>query len=153
MGLFDIFKAKKENEAGDTNTDQLMVNTDELNLDELLEIAVKEPVYKPAFYKRVLTDEIIVISINVNVSDGYQYLEVGTSVELYALADGTIPLFTTIDRIFDHGVVKDDVEFLKMSGADLFSVAQGEKFIVNPHSDYKVKISPGIVQNLLDGRI
>lgn len=153
MGLFDIFKAKKEYPAGDSNTDQLMVNTDDLTLDELSEMAVKEPVYKPAFYKRILTDEIIVISINVNVSEGYQYLEVGTSVELYALPDGSIPLFTTIDRIFDNGVVKDDVEFLKMSGADLFSVAQGEKFIVNPNSDYKTKISPATVQSLLDGTI
>ncbi|MET1056137.1 MAG: SseB family protein [Pedobacter sp.] len=151
MGLFDIFKAKKENETGNNGTDQLMINTDELSLDALLEMAVKESVYKRAFYKRILTDEIIVISINVNVSEGYQYLEVGTSVELYALPDGSIPLFTTIDRIFDNGVVKDDVEFLKMSGADLFSVAQGERFVVNPHSNFKTKISPATVESLLDG--
>lgn len=151
MGLFDIFKSKKENDAEDLNTtDQLVGNTDDLSLDELLEMTVKDPAYKGAFYKRILTDEIIVISVNVNVSDGYQYLEVGTSVELFSLEDGSIPLFTTIDRIFDNGIVKDDVEFLKMSGTDLFSVAQGEKFIVNPHSDYHKKISAATVETLLD---
>jgi hypothetical protein len=153
MGLFDIFKSKKENEAEEINTDQILENTDHLTLDELLEMSINEPVYKSAFYKRILTDEIIVISINVNVSEGYQYLEVGTSVEIYALPDGSIPLFTTIDRIFDNGIVKDDVEFLKMSGADLFSVAQGEKFIVNPHSDYKKKISPATVELLLNSNL
>lgn len=153
MGFFDLFKTKKVNEGGEANTEQLLINTDELSLDALLETAIKEPVYKSAFYKRVLNDEIIVISVNVNVSEGYQYLEVGTSVELYALPDGSIPLFTTIDRIFDNGVVKDDVEFLKMSGADLFSVAQGERFVVNPHSNFKTKISPATVESLLDGRM
>jgi hypothetical protein len=153
MGLFDIFKQKKDNDLMNSNTEQLLAETEGLHLDELMEKAIKEPAYKSAFYNRILTDEIIVISVNVNVSEGYQYLEVGTSVEIYSLPDGTIPLFTTIDRIFDNGVVKDDVEFLKMSGADLFSVAQGETFIVNPHSEYKKKISASEVERLLDGRI
>jgi hypothetical protein len=153
MGLFDIFKQKKETDPLNNSNEQVMTDTEDLNLDVLMEKAIKEPAYKSAFYDRILTDEIIVISMNINVSEGYQYLAVGTSVELYSLPDGSIPLFTSVDRIFDNGVVKEDVEFLKMSGADLFSVALGETFVVNPYSEYKKKISSSEAERLLDGRI
>jgi len=153
MGLFDIFKQKKETDPLDNITEEMIAETEDMELDVLMEKAIKEPAYKSAFYNRVLTDEIIVISVNVNVSEGYQYLEVGTSVEIYSLPDGNIPLFTSIDRIFDNGVVTEDVEFLKMSGADLFSVALGETFVVNPYSEYKKKISASEAERLLDGRM
>ncbi|SEB14922.1 SseB family protein [Pedobacter hartonius] len=153
MGLFDIFKQKKETDPLDSVTEEMIAETEDMELDVLMEKAIQEPAYKSAFYSRVLTDEIIVISVNVNVSEGYQYLEVGTSVEIYSLPDGSIPLFTSIDRIFDNGIVTDDVEFLKMSGADLFSVALGETFIVNPYSEYKNKISASVAERLLDGRM
>ena len=152
MGLFDIFKQK--NETSDTSEQtrtEVMVNTEHLSTEELLEKTVKDSSYKSSLYNRILTEELIVISANVAISDTYQYLEAGTSVELYSLPGGNIPLFTSIDRIFDNGIVKEDVEFLKMSGADLFSLATGETFVVNPYSEYKKKITPSEVNDLLDG--
>lgn len=149
MGLFDIFKQKKDIDSVTTN-DQVILDTEDLTLDALVEKAVQDPAYKPAFYQRIATEEVVVISINVNVAEGYQYLEAGTSVEVYSMPDGTIPIFTAIDRIFDNGIIKDDVEFLKMSGSDLFNMAAGENFIVNPYSSFKKKISSSKAQSLLD---
>jgi hypothetical protein len=51
MGLFDIFK-KKNRQPGFTN----------LSLEDLLQKAATKPEYRPEFYKRLLSDKLVVIT-------------------------------------------------------------------------------------------
>ncbi len=46
-----------------------------------------------------------------------------------------MPIFTTTDRIFDKGIVKEQVRFLQMKASNLFEIAKGTTFILNPYSD------------------
>lgn len=153
MGLFDIFKQKKKSAIVEQLSDsqfKIIPGTEEMELTELMKNALEQPAYNPSFYHRMLTEELIVISMTPNVDEGYHYLKEGTSVELYSLPDGTIPIFTAVKRIFDKGIVKEDVQFLQMTGADLFSLTRGSAFVLNPYSDYRKEILAEEIECLLD---
>jgi hypothetical protein len=69
------------------------------------------------------------------------------------LEDGRIPVFTSTDRIFDKGIIKSQVPFMAMKGADLFNLAKGAKFILNPYSDFGKELLREEVANMLDGTV
>ena len=143
MGLLDFFK-KKQN--GQTKNDSF-------TLEQLLQKAATEPAFRAEFYKRLLTDELVVITQNSNLKDGNQTLQQGTNVNIVTYPDGKIPVFTSTDRIFDKGVVKEQVEYLQMKGENLFGLAKGATFLLNPYSDYGKELLPEEIERLLNGTI
>lgn len=144
MGLFDnIFKKKQK---GQTLKDNLP-------LEQLLQKAATEPVFRAEFYKRLLTDELVVITQNSNVQEGRHVLQQNTSVNIVSYPDGKIPVFTSTDRIFDKGIVKEQVEYMQMTGENLFGLAKGVTFLLNPYSDYGKELLPDEIERLLKGTI
>ncbi|MBK8873845.1 MAG: SseB family protein [Bacteroidetes bacterium] len=67
--------------------------------------------------------------------------------------DGKIPVFTSTERIFDKGVVKEQVEFMQMKGENLFRLAKGATFLLNPYSDYGKELLSDEVEKMLSGNI
>ena len=65
----------------------------------------------------------------------------------------TIPVFTSTDRIFDKGVVKEQVEYMQMKGENLFKITKGATFLLNPYSDYGKELLPDEIRKLLNGTI
>ena len=141
MGFFDIFKRNEKRQ------------TSGLTLEQLLKKAATEPKFREEFYKRLLTDELIVITHNSPIPRGEIVLQENTSVNIIHYDDGTIPVFTSTDRIFDKGVVKEQVEYMQMTGENLFGLAKGAKYILNPYSDYAKELLPDEIEQLLNGTI
>ena len=142
MGLFNIFKNKPSYK---TNTS--------LTLEELVQKAATEPAYRAEFYKRLLSDELVVLTENSGLPEGRQNLETDTKVSIVSYADGKIPVFTSPEKIFEKGVVKEQVEYMQMRGQNLFSLAKGATFLLNPYSYYGKELLSDEVERMLSGNI
>lgn len=91
MGLFDFFKKKSNQQA-----------LDNITLETLLQKAATElPAYRAEFYKRLLSDELIIITQNSGIQKGSQVLQEDSKVKIVSYPDGKIPVFTSTDRIFE----------------------------------------------------
>ncbi|MBX3163524.1 MAG: enhanced serine sensitivity protein SseB C-terminal domain-containing protein [Bacteroidetes bacterium] len=134
MGFFDFLKKKTENV---------------LTLEQLLQKAATEPAYIIEFYKRLLTDELVVITQGSNHQQGNVILEKDTNVNIVML-DGKIPVFTSTERIFDNGIIKEQVDYLKLKGEDLFGFTKGATFLLNPYSNLGKELLPDEIENLLN---
>jgi hypothetical protein len=142
MGLFDIFKKKPDQK---TNNG--------LTLETLVQKAATEPAYRAEFYKRLLSDELVVLTEKSGLPEGNQTLEQDTNVNIVSYADGKIPVFTSTERIFDKSVIKEQVEYMQMKGENLFGLAKGATFLLNPYSDYGKELLPDEVERMLSGNI
>jgi len=142
MGLFDIFKKKPDQK---TNNG--------LTLETLVQKAATEPAYRAEFYKRLLSDELVVLTEKSGLPEGNQTLEQDTKVNIVSYADGKIPVFTSTERIFDKSVIKEQVEYMQMKGENLFGLAKGATFLLNPYSDYGKELLPDEVERMLSGNI
>jgi hypothetical protein len=142
MGLFDFVKK---------DTEQTRLNN--LSLDMLVKKAVTEPAFRAEFYKRLLSDELVVITNKSKLEKGGQILQIGTNVNLVSYPDGKIPVFTSTERIFDKGVIKEKVEYLRMKGENLFDLTKGATFLINPYSDYGKELLPEEIEKMLSGKI
>lgn len=144
MGFFDIFKSKEE---------QTKEELPENDLEIALRMASSEAAYRPEFYNKLLSEKVFIITDESSLDNGAQTLEQGSQVSILKLKDGRIPVFTAKERIFDKEVIKEKVTYLAMKGEDLFNLAKGASFILNPYSDYGKELLPAEVEHLLNGTI
>lgn len=146
MGLFDLFKKKTDNskqgDFGDENT-----------IETTLRRASTEPAYRAEFYKKLLSEKLFVLTDKSNLPEGVQTVQENTNINLVTLTDGKIPVFTSTSKIFDKGIIKEQVPFIEMKGEDLFNLATGATFILNPYSDYGKELLPDEIKSLLQGTI
>ncbi len=143
MGLFDLFKKK---DSGD-------VFFNESDLERSLRKAATEPAYRVEFYKKLLTEKLVVLTSKTSIPAGEHTLKEDTNVDIATLEDGRIPVFTSTSKIFDKGIIKEQVSFLEMKGEDLFKLATGATFILNPYSDYGKELLPDEIKSLLNDTI
>lgn len=143
MGIFDIFKKKKTNSTFPEN-----------ELEMCLIRASSELSAQKEFYQKLLWNQLIVLTAGHETSsEGIQTLEKDTTVQFVTFEGGQIPVFTSTNRIFDKGVIKEEVPYMSLKGQDLFGVAKGATFILNPYSDYGKELIPEEIENLLNGTI
>jgi len=143
MGIFNIFKKKKEESTFPEN-----------ELEISLMNAATDASARKDFYTKLLWNELVVLSSGHNESEeGVRILEKDTEVKFITFENGQIPVFTSANRIFDKGIIKEEVPFIAMKGQNLFEVAKGATFILNPYSDYGKELLPQELENLLNGSI
>lgn len=160
MGLFDIFR-KKQTPPTPTSAPTPPAPAvpaaapvhQHQSLDTLLQRASTEVSVRAEFYKRLLSDELVVIVGGPDKPGGRVTLQKNEKVQLVTFPDGKIPLFTSTDRIFDKGIVKQEVPFLQMKGRDLFEMTRGAGFILNAYSDYGKELVPEEIAAMLNGSI
>lgn len=141
MKLSNIFKKKAIKPRSNSS----------LTLEQLLEKAVTDPAFRIAFYKRLLTDELFFLTEAPSLENGDYTLKEKTSIGMVSYEDGTIPIFTSTDRIFDKGVINQQVNFMVMTGRNLFEATQGKTFMLNPYSNYGKELYPDEIKSLLNG--
>ncbi|MCD6013476.1 MAG: hypothetical protein K0Q79_3338 [Flavipsychrobacter sp.] len=141
MGFFDFFKKKEQ----ENNSDNV--------LEGLLQRAATDPGVRADFYRKLLTEKLVVITRNDNFKSGAETLKHGMTVNIFSFDDGKIPVFTSKDRIFDKGIVKEQVQVLEVNGRDLFDFLKGATVILNPYSDYGKELLPDEITSLLSGTI
>ena len=146
MGLFNFLR-KKSNQSKPDDFEHENV------IEECLRRAATEPAYRLEFYEKLLSAKLVVLTNESSLPNGGQILKKGTTVNIVKLPDGRIPIFTSNARIFDKGVIKHEVPVLTMKGGDLFNLATGATFILNPYSDYGKELLPNEIGNLLKGTI
>ncbi|GAA4329163.1 enhanced serine sensitivity protein SseB [Mucilaginibacter gynuensis] len=145
MGIFDWLKKNV------TATSKVAEPANKL--EAVLMKAATEPAYRPEFYNLLLSEELVVITKKNDMTQGNHTLEQDTTISIATLNDGKIPVFTSTDRIFDKGVVKETVPFVAMKGEDLFKMIAGATFILNPYSDHGKELLPAEITNLLNGTV
>lgn len=143
MGLFDRLKKKKTDNTFPEN-----------ELEKLLMRAASDSSARNDFYTKLLWSELIVITNGQEeASEGTKVLEKDTTVQFVTFENGQIPVFTSTNRIFDKGIVKEQVPFMAIKGQDLFDFTKGATFILNPYSGYGKELIPQEIENLLNGSI
>lgn len=143
MGLFDLFKNKKTDATFPEN-----------ELEQSLMQAASETSAQRDFYTKLLWNQLYILTGKHPDSDkGNQTLEKDTTVLFYVFENGQIPIFTSTNRIFDNGIVKEHVPYISLKGQDLFEVAKGSTFIVNPYSKYGKILLPEEIESLMNGTI
>jgi len=142
MGLLDWLKPRKKETDNSTS-----------RLETILKKAATEPAYRNEFYKYLLSEEVVVLTKSDSLPHGSYTVKKDTTVNIWTLDDGRIPVFTSTERVFDKGVIKSQVEFMAMKGADLFGLAKGATFILNPYSDFGKELLPEEIDRLLNGII
>lgn len=135
MGLFDIFKKK------------------EPTFEALLKKAVVEPAYRIDIYARILSEKFFVLTEEGMFPQGSFITNGNTKAQVRTLNNGSVPIFTSTDRIFDGGVIKTEVCFLELEGKDLLKMSTGKALIINPYSDFGKEILPSEIEQILDGSI
>jgi len=123
------------------------------NIEALLKKAVGSPSYRDEFYRQLLTARLVIITKENAGITGYVTLQKDTRVEILTFEDGYIPVFTSTEKIFDKGIIKEQVPFLECTGEDLFNFVKGAKLILNPYSDYSKELLPDEIEQLLDRSI
>ena len=123
------------------------------NFEALLQKAMKKPAYRKEFLKRLLIEKLVVIAKNDVGVEGFRVVQENTTFQLSSYKDGRIPVFTSSERIFDGGVIKEQVNFLELKGADLLKILKSKTLIINPYSDFSKELLPIEIEGLLDGTI
>jgi len=143
MGILGIFKKKKIDSTFPEN-----------ELEKSLKRAASETSAQKEFYQKLLWNQLFVLTDDhSDEEEGIQTLEKDTTIRFVTFEEGQIPIFTSTNRIFDKGIVKEEVPYISIKGLDLFGVAKGSTFVLNPYSDYGKELIPEEIENLLNGTI
>lgn len=141
MGIFDFLKKKASKD-------------DSVNaLETLLKSAASDTSVRGDFYRKLLSEELFVLSDKTRSSEGRQLMERGALIGILSFNDGRIPVFTSTERIFDKGIINEQVNYIAIKGEDLFNLTKGATFLLNPYSDYGKELIPNEIENLLSGNI
>jgi hypothetical protein len=83
-------------------------NTQPENIDEIFDLASRDIAYRPLFYRTILEKELyVLIYPNDNIPTGEFVSDEKTTLQVRKLANGKVPVFTSVDKIFDNGVIKE----------------------------------------------
>lgn len=144
MGLFDFLKPKPAPAPEPAAT-----------LEELLAQAARDPAMQPEFYRRLLVEPLVVLSgqATTPVAPHARTMQPGETIEIASLPDGRVPVFTSPARIFDGGVVTEQVRYTQMKGRNLLEILAGATVVLNPYSDHGKELLPSEVAHLLSGTL
>ncbi|WP_423735529.1 SseB family protein [Chitinophaga caseinilytica] len=143
MGIFDIFKKQKPESTFPEN-----------ELERCLMQAETDPTARKEFYQKLLWNRLFVlVPLEAGAMASEESSETETIVRFITFDDGQIPVFTSANRIFDKGIVKEEVSYVYLDGKDLFETAKGATFILNPFSYYGTTLAPDEIESIMNGSI
>lgn len=125
-------------------------------LEEVLQLAVHEPAYRPQFYAVLMTSQVYIIgqaNEATDDGDGEELLEAGSNIQIQHLEspDGStvVPFFSSLDVL--EKSVAEDVPYLQIAARALFEITEGETLHLNPMSNCGKEFSAQEVARLLAG--
>lgn len=138
MKLFDFFKKKPIKKEEDKSKLELLLLKNKQNADYFSEL-----------FNELLENELIIITHNNEMPEGQHDLHQQSSMNIVTYPEGQIPVFTDIARIYDNNDIREQVQYIKINGLDLFTLAKGATFIINPYSDSCKEFLPAEVEQWL----
>lgn len=124
--------------------------TNNISLSKVIEKASIEPELREIFYKRFLKENIYVLvqkNKNTNKSTPLE------STPIVVLQNNNIPVFTELERIFEHNAIGEEVDYIKVIGRNFLEMVVGETIIVNPFSKTNKTLVPAEITDMLNGSI
>ncbi|MBT9392560.1 enhanced serine sensitivity protein SseB [Hymenobacter sp. NST-14] len=124
-------------------------------LEQLLMQAAVEPQFRSPFYQALLGEEVVVVmAAKEDQEPGEITPTEGMEIQLQALHDGKIAVFTAVERIFDNGAVPEgSVTYMRLRGHDFFTMVQGAECALNPFSSVGKLLPADEIQALLAGQL
>ncbi|WP_433900861.1 SseB family protein [Sphingobacterium puteale] len=143
MGLFDIFKKKKNISTFPENELERCLLRGTNNIE-----AQKE------FYQKLLWSNLYILTMDLVDSNMAEQNPEKVTVKAATFEGGQVPIFTSINRIFDKGIVKEGkVNYIGIKGQDLFDGIKAATFVLNPYSEYCKEMKPAEIDDILNGSI
>ena len=104
-------------------------------LEQLLLLASTDENARPPFYQALLQEDILMILAPMEgVAEGEVVLAEGQEIQLQVLADGKLPIFSSVPRLTDGGVENGPVSYVRLPGHAFFNMIQGQDCVLNPFS-------------------
>jgi hypothetical protein len=130
-------------------------NTQPENIDEIFDLASRDIAYRPLFYRTILEKELyVLIYPNDNIPTGEFVSDEKTTLQVRKLANGKVPVFTSVDKIFDNGVIKEQVNYISMKGKAVFDMFKEPPVILlNPYSRPSKEFLPDEIKQLRNGEL
>ncbi|MBX0289320.1 enhanced serine sensitivity protein SseB [Hymenobacter sp. HSC-4F20] len=124
-------------------------------LEQLLMQAAVEPQFRSPFYQALLGEEVVVVMAGKEDQEPGEITPTeGMEIQLQALHDGKIAVFTAVERIFDNGAVPEgSVAYMRLRGHDFFTMVQGADCALNPFSAVGKLLAADEIQALLSGQL
>ncbi|SDX61796.1 enhanced serine sensitivity protein SseB [Hymenobacter psychrophilus] len=124
-------------------------------LEQLLMQASYDPQFRSPFYQALLGEELAVV---LAAKEGQEPGEVtpteGMEIQLQALHDGKIAIFSSVERIFDNGAVPEgSVTYMRLRGHDFFSMVQDADCAINPFSAVGKLMPADEIKALMAGQL
>lgn len=139
MRLFDLFKKKAiKNEENKSKLEVLLLNSKQ-NSELFTEL-----------FQELLTTDLIILTHNRELPEGLHDLHQQSSVNIVTYPEGQIPVFTEIERVYDNPDIREQVQYIKIKGLNLFTLAKGATFILNPYSDSCKEFLPAVIEQWLN---
>lgn len=139
MGLFDLFKKKKNTTTFPENELEKYLIDKDIDTNTL-----------KAFYQELLASKLIVLhhGDTNNSTEGEN-----TKVQIISFENGMIPVFTSLNRVFDNGEIQEEMPHITLMAQDLFQFTAGNTLILNPYSSINKILIPEEINDLMDGSI
>jgi len=125
-------------------------SAEENSIESIFDLAAKDPSYRPRFYELLLSDNLVAIGGGEPARPSGEY-QGGDTINVYPLSDGRTPIFTSIARIFDSGIVKGEVKYFEMKGRDLLRIISNNVAVINPFSECSKELTVSEMRRLLEG--
>ncbi|MBT2558292.1 enhanced serine sensitivity protein SseB [Hymenobacter sp. ISL-91] len=124
-------------------------------LEQLLLQASYDPQFRPPFYQALLGEELtVVLAAREDQEPGEITPTEGMEIQLQALHDGKIAIFTAVERIFDNGAVPEgSVTYMRLRGHDFFTMVQDADCAINPFSAVGKLMPADEIKALVSGQL
>ncbi len=126
-------------------------------LDEIFELAAKNAEYRPLFYRTFPEARVyLLVADGSEIPTGTFLPDLKMDIELSPLfmSDGSVPVFTKPERIYDNGAITGPVKYIALPGGQLLEMFNGEKtLVINPNSNISHEFSRADQLKLMTGEI
>jgi hypothetical protein len=124
----------------------------ETNLEVLFRKSFTEPSERNNFYIELLKTKLILLTPenDVKEEEGIRESEENESINFIIFEEGIVPIFSSISKIYEDDYYKNHTSIMAILGKDLFNFLKGRTFVLNPFSDYRRKMEPGEIEQVLD---
>lgn len=144
MGLFDFFKKKPAPAPANS------VPKPENMLENLLMKGAQDAAFRMDFYRQLMTSTLFVLT-NQTEARPWHTAQPGEKLSIRSWEDGSIPVFTSIPRIFDNNVIQEEIYYAELSSKAIFEMLKGARMMLNPFSQFRKELLPEEIEKLVDG--
>ncbi len=128
-------------------------NDDDLTIESIFEKAANDIAYRPLFYRKLLNSDLFLLTHDTTgLSERIFISDKNTKIQVRFFSNGTVPVFTSKNRIFDNNIIKGQAHYVALNAKIIFEMINNDKsYIINPYSSISKELLADEVKSLLRG--